>query len=98
LGKLDVETDGDIWHANPEKAALDNLRDNDLKTAGWQILRFSSHQIQEEMQQYCIPTIVENINNFGGPDEGRVIPRRIDPNASPGTYQLSLFDDFKASE
>ncbi len=27
-----METDGDDWHANPEKAELDNLRDNDLKS------------------------------------------------------------------
>ena len=24
-GGIDVETDGDFWHANPEKAQLDNL-------------------------------------------------------------------------
>lgn len=92
-GKIDVETDGDVWHANPERAAQDNLRDNDLKTAGWKVLRFASHQIREEMQEYCLPTIVENINNLGGVDEGKIIPRKIDLNASRGSYQLMLFDD-----
>ena len=33
-GKINVETDGDMWHANPERAANDNVRDNDIKTAG----------------------------------------------------------------
>ncbi len=25
-GRIDVETDGDTWHANSERAALDNRR------------------------------------------------------------------------
>ena len=29
LGKIDVETDGDTWHSDPEHSKLDNLRDND---------------------------------------------------------------------
>ena len=92
-GKIDVETDGDVWHANPERAAQDNLRDNDLKTVGWRVLRFNTHQIREEMEPYCLRTIVENIGKFGGVDEGRIVPRHIDPNALDGVYQPGLFDD-----
>lgn len=92
-GKIDAETDGDIWHANPERAVQDNIRDNDLRTAGWNVLRFTSHQIHEEIQEYCLPTIVENINNLGGVDEGNIMPSKIDLNASSGSYQLTLFDD-----
>jgi hypothetical protein len=32
---LDLETDGDAWHVGPESSDQDNVRDNDLKTAGW---------------------------------------------------------------
>lgn len=92
-GKIDIETDGDIWHANPERAAQDNLRDNDLETAGWKVLRFTSHQIREEMEEYCLSTIAENINKLGGVDEGKVLPREIDLGTSEGWYQLGLFDD-----
>jgi len=92
-GNIDVETDGDIWHANPKQAAQDNLRDNALKTAKWKVLRFTGRQIREEMQEYCLPTIVENINNLGGVEEGKIIPRKIDPNAPGGSYQLMLFDE-----
>jgi len=92
-GKIDVETDGDVWHANPERAAQDNLRDNDIKTVGWRVLRFNSHQIREETQEYCLPTIVKNINKLGGMDEGKFIPRKIDPNAPNGSYQLTFSDD-----
>lgn len=91
-GDIDVETDGDTWHANPEKAAEDNLRDNALKTAGWKVLRFNTPQIQEQAESYCLPTIVENINKLGGIEEGKILPKKIDLEDN-GTYQLSLFDD-----
>jgi very-short-patch-repair endonuclease len=90
-GKLDVETDGDFWHANSEKAAQDNLRDNDLKTAGWRVLRFNTKQIQEQMFDYCIQTITQNIDGFGGLDEGRLVPRKILLNVD--SVQTSLFDE-----
>jgi very-short-patch-repair endonuclease len=91
-GKIDIETDGDVWHANPERAAQDNLRDNDLKTVGWEVLRFNGHQIREQMEDYCLPTIVENIKRLGGLDEGEVFPRRIDLDTPGGMHQLGLSD------
>lgn len=94
LGKVDIETDGDEWHATPERAELDNLRDNDLESIGWQRLRFTTHQIQEEMTEYCIPKIVKTINNLDGlKEEGKFMPRKIDLNATDGTYQPGLFDN-----
>ena len=90
---IDVETDGDAWHANPERAGKDNLRDNELEVAGWHLLRFKSQAIKEQMAQYCIPKIVKEINNCGGLDEGRAEPRKIDPAAPPGSYQPSLFGE-----
>ena len=91
-GKLDVETDGDAWHADPARIPLDNRRDNDLQTGGWKTLRFNDFQISERMAEYCLPRIVENIDNLGGVDEGRIVPRQINLR-SPGTRQLGLFDD-----
>ncbi|MGH2521173.1 MAG: endonuclease domain-containing protein [Anaerolineales bacterium] len=92
-GKIDIETGGDEWHANPEKAVLDNLRDNDLESRGWQQLRFTTHQIQEQMAEYCAPKVVEMINTLNGLDEGKFVPRKIDLSAPDGSYQLGLFDD-----
>jgi very-short-patch-repair endonuclease len=89
-GNIDIETDGDFWHANPEKAEKDNLRDHDLNTAGWKVLRFTEKQIREQAASYCIETVVENINKLGGVDDGKVIPRKI--NLGGGSYQPSLFD------
>ena len=34
-GKIDVETDGDTWHADRARIPLDNQRDNDLTWLGW---------------------------------------------------------------
>jgi len=88
---VDVETDGDSWHTNPEKAALDNLRDNALEAVGWKVLRFSTHQIQDQAESYCIPNVTETINNLGGIEEGKLLPRKIDLDAD-SAYQLGLFD------
>jgi len=92
-GRIDVETDGDSYHANPEKAGQDNQRNNDLEAAGWKVLRFSTAQIQEQLADYCLPNISKTIRQLGGLDEGGLAPRQIDLNAPPGSRQLGLFDD-----
>lgn len=90
---IDIETDGDAYHANPEKGAEDNLRNNALEAAGWKVLRFNTQQIKEELESYTLPEIVKTINNQGGLDEGKLRPRRADLNAG-GAVQLGLFDDW----
>jgi very-short-patch-repair endonuclease len=91
-GKMDVETDGDTWHADPKRIPMDNRRDNDLETSGWKLLRFNSYQLREQMDDYCLPTIVKNLKGLGGSDESRVVPRDVQPDPS-GASQMSLFDD-----
>ena len=90
-GKIDTETDGDTWHANPKDAAKDNLRDNALESVGWNVLRFTTVQIQEKMAEYCIPVVTDTINQLGGIEEGKVLPRKIDLNAK-SSLQMGLFD------
>jgi very-short-patch-repair endonuclease len=92
-GNIDVETDGDLWHANPERAYVDNLRNNALETMGWSVIRFSTPQIQEELAEYCIPKVLENINRLGGLEEGKLLPRRFDLDQMDVSRQLSLFDE-----
>ena len=41
---------------------------------GWPVLRFSTRHIMEETETYCVPTIIETINAFGGVDDGAVFP------------------------
>lgn len=92
-GKLDIETDGDIWHIGAERSSVDNIRDNAIRKAGWTLLRFDSRQIREQMVEYCVPEIVEAIKSLGGIDEGGLVPRVIDLNAPEGSRQLGLFDN-----
>lgn len=92
-GKIAVETDGDTWHANPQKAAEDNLRDNALEVGGWSLLRFTTAQIMDRLNEYCIPKIVDKINALGGVDEGGQVPRRIELPDQLGLRQRGLFDD-----
>lgn len=91
-GKIDVETDGDAWHANPERAAPDNRRDNALRTKGWTVLRFNTSQVLEQLMEDCIPTIAATINSLGGVEESGVFPRRIELSNAAGLHQKGLFD------
>jgi hypothetical protein len=82
-----------IHGTRTQKKLQDNVRDNNLETAGWKLLRFNTQQIREEMAQYCVPAIVKTVNKMGGVDEGGVLVRKIDLNAPDGLHQLGLFDD-----
>jgi very-short-patch-repair endonuclease len=53
-GKLDIETDDDKWHHSPQIAPKDNLRNNDLVTSGWQILRFTFYHLQDGPESPCL--------------------------------------------
>jgi len=92
LGKLDVETDGDKWHHNSKVAKKDNVRNNSLISVGWDVLRFSSYQITQEMITYCIPNIVSKINLLGGVNESKDFVRRIDLELPNSSFQYGLFD------
>jgi very-short-patch-repair endonuclease len=90
-GKLDVETDGDTWHIGRASASEDNERDNELTSRGWDILRFRGQRIQEEMNDYCIPKIVETVNRLGGLEANGLVPRPFDPER-PEAQHLTLFE------
>ncbi len=91
-GKLDVETDGDTWHADPARIPQDNQRNNDLAGLGWTVVRFNGKQIREEMVEYCIPSIMENVNQAGGLKTNGLVPRPFDPDRPEGHQQLTLFE------
>lgn len=92
-GNIDVETDGDRWHVGAESSSLDNRRDNDLETHGWRTLRFSSQQIREEAETYCIDMVAENVRKLGGVEEpGQFYPRQLHSQANQGIYQPSIFE------
>jgi very-short-patch-repair endonuclease len=91
-GEVDVETDGDSWHADPERIPLDNRRDTELTGAGWRVLRFNGKQIREEAAEYCVPAVMRTINKLGGLASEGLIPRKFDPDRPDAPRQLTLFE------
>ena len=76
-GRLNVETDGDTWHATPQQAAEDYPRDNEVQAEGWRVLRFNGEQIREQAATYCLPKVAELVNQLGGPEDEKLVPRRF---------------------
>ncbi len=64
-GRLDVECNGDTWHARKELIPKDNARNNYLTSLGWSVLRFGSKEVNEDIS-YCVKTIKKTANRFGG--------------------------------
>ena len=91
-GYLDIETDGDLYHHNPERATKDNERNNALASAGWHVLRFDGRQIRESVSQECLPAVTNTINRLGGLDSESFAPRRFYNLADGSAEQLSLFE------
>ncbi len=95
-GNLDIETDGNTYHIGLEKGQQDNERNNAVTAAGWEVLRFTTAHIREEMAEYCIPTITSTLNRHGGlkTDENvQDVPTRKFLNLPEGSaQQLGLFD------
>jgi very-short-patch-repair endonuclease len=91
-GKIDVETDGDTWHSDPERIPLDNQRDTDLVSRGWYVIRFNTTQIHERPVDYCVSKVMTTINRLGGLDHTTGVPVRYDPDNPLGPQQLGLFD------
>lgn len=92
-GQIDIETDGDTYHSSPEKASVDNVRDNDLRALGWSVLRFNTGQIRDSVIDYCVPKVIKTINAMGGLERGSDLPQRIIQPFPDGSYQMDMFSD-----
>ncbi len=92
-GRIDVETDGDTWHADPERIPEDNRRDNALASAGWYVLRFNGHQIRESLTEYCVPKVTRMIERLDGLSEEGLVSRTFHDTPGGLAQQLTLFED-----
>ena len=92
-GHLDIETDGDSWHADLARIPKDNERDNALQAAGWHVLRFNGSQIRESTAEYCVPSITATVNRLGGLTDEGLIPRRFYTMPEGIGQQLTLFEE-----
>lgn len=95
-GNLDVETDGDAFHNEPERVKADKQRDNALHIHGWQTLRFTTSELREQPESYCVDQIKDAIDSLGGlVQEGKFMPRKF---GEEYRYQPSLFDAVKPQD
>jgi len=97
-GKLNIETDGDRWHADPARIPEDNRRDNALVSDDWRVMRFNTMQIREQMENYCVPHIAKTVSELGGLDQSIEAPRQYIPTSEGVVQQLMLFDRKTAYE
>lgn len=94
-GKIDIETDGDTWHADPARIPEDNRRNNALAAKGWKVLRFNGMQVREQMAEYCLPEIVKTVNRLGGLSEAEAPPPTYVQGKDGIFQQLRLFEERK---
>lgn len=91
-GYINVETDGDRWHATKPRRARDNRRNNDLASVGWHVVRFTGDQILNHLDTECMDKILKTINNLAGLSDDGLVPRTFYPSPSGFGQQLTLFD------
>jgi len=89
-GKIDIETDGDTWHADRSRIPEDNRRNNALASLGWSVLRFNGSQVREQMASYCEPRIVKTMNRLGGLDSSA---DSLDVTPGGIVRQMDLFEE-----
>ncbi|WP_338814529.1 DUF559 domain-containing protein [Bernardetia sp. Wsw4-3y2] len=62
---INVECDGDQYHTKINDVKYDKVRNNEISSLGWNILRFTTYQIESELEQ-SISLVKDTINRSGG--------------------------------
>jgi hypothetical protein len=88
---VDIECDGDLWHARPEAIPADNERDNLVQANRWHVLRFNTVQLRDQAEE-TVAVVREAVNQYGGVVQPDLIVRRFAPDGSlaPGQRTLDL--------
>jgi len=79
---LDVECDGDTYHLSVSAVKYDKNRNNKLEEFGWSVLRYSTEQIDNNIDS-VIRQVKETINRYGG----------LEILANKGNFKYYLKDD-----
>lgn len=87
-GHMDVECDGDTWHAQKNAIPKDNARNNFLTSRGWSVLRFGSKAINKDLPT-CLGIVKDTANKLGGMLTVEELPRRFE--GTDEARQLSLW-------
>lgn len=62
---IDLECDGERYHALPDALTKDRLRNNQLASVGWSVLRFSSTEIYRNLRD-CLNVVERTIHTLEG--------------------------------
>lgn len=85
-----IECDGDTYHMENEKVAKDKERDNLLFINGWETMRFTSKNLNDELEK-SVGLIKEAVNKYGGLEKAND-PRDFEYIRSQEEKQMILFD------
>lgn len=85
---IDVECNGFHYHGTKEAVRYDKNRNNILESKGWSVLRFTTEEINDNLDK-TISIVKETINQYGGLQlkDGSTIRMNLDDN----NPQMSLF-------
>jgi len=64
-GNIDLECDGERYHTMPDSSSRDRIRNNNLTSHGWSVLRFIGKQIREDIEG-CIRLVTRTIRTLKG--------------------------------
>ena len=90
-GFIDVETDGDTWHAQKDRIRTDNDRNNQLAQKGWQVLRYNGNEIRSNMG-HCVREVQKTITTLDGLSDDGLVPRVFVKEGDHVIQQLSMFE------
>ncbi len=62
---IDLECDGERYHTLPDALTRDRLRNNELTSFGWSVLRFSGKEIRKNMTD-CIRVVDRTVRTLRG--------------------------------
>ena len=90
-GKIDVETDGDSYHITTVQSPLDNQRNNDLATRGWEVLRFETLKIRKHISK-CVDDVLQAVETLKGFESPKLVPTRYVKTTNGMVPQLTMFE------
>ncbi len=86
---LDVECDGDSWHARRDRIPADNERHNLLEANRWHVMHFNTVQLRDKTED-TLALIREAVNRYGGALEPSGVVRRFRADGALGPGQGRL--------
>jgi len=75
-GNIDVECDGEKYHTLPDALTRDRMRNNQLTSYGWRVLRFIGKEVNGNIGD-CFEFLERTIGILGGINQGSFYPEGV---------------------